>query len=297
MAHAIGLDIGVTNVKVAAASPAGAVLFREHFPTAAESANWPEVVKRELARIEQRHGPAAWVGVAAPGVARTDGTAIRWMRGRLEEVQGLNWREFLGRPAPVINDAQAALLGEVWLGAAKGARNAILLTLGTGVGGAAMVDGQLLRGHLGRAGHLGHVCLDVAGEPDIVGTPGSLETMIGNHTIAKRSGGRFESTHAVVEAARQGDAEANAIWDRSVEALACGIGSLINVLDPEVVIVGGGIAVAGEMLFGPLRDMVKRVEWSLQGEHVTIVPAALGEYAGAVGAAWNAMREGSGFRD
>jgi glucokinase len=194
----------------------------------------------------------------------------------------------------VLNESQAALLGEVWRGAARGASNAVLITLGTGVGGAAMVDGRLLRGYLGRAGHLGHVCLEVGGEADIANTPGSLEVMIGNYTIASRSGGRFKTTHDLVEACRREDVEARRVWERSVEALACGIVSMINVLDPEVVIVGGGIAVAGETLFGPLEKIVRKMEWSLEGEHVRIAPAELGEYAGAFGAAWNAI-EGSGF--
>jgi glucokinase len=194
----------------------------------------------------------------------------------------------------VLNDAQAALLGETWQGPARGARNVMLLTLGTGVGGAAMVDGRLLRGHLGRAGHLGHVCLDIDGERDIVNTPGSLEAMIGNYSVGRRSGGRHETTHALVEAYRRGDREAGAVWERSLEALACGIVSLVNVLDPEVVIIGGGIAVAGEALFVPLEARVRELEWTLEGEHVKIIPASLGEFAGAIGAAWNAMQQPTG---
>jgi glucokinase len=295
MRYAIGLDIGVTNVKAAAVSPEGKVRFRRTFETQSHSPDWPGQVKKHLAELEAEHGPAEWIGVAAPGVARADGTSIRWMKGRLGEVQDLDWSGFLGRRAPVLNDAQAALLGEVWQGAGKGVRNAMLLTLGTGVGGAAMVDGRLLRGHLGRAGHLGHICLAMEAEKDIANTPGSLETMIGNYTVEARSGGRFKTTHELVAAHVRGDAEATHVWNRSLTALACGIASLINVLDPEVVIIGGGIAVAGDALFVPLREKVMEREWSLEGEHVRIVPAMLGEFAGAMGAGWNAMVEGSGF--
>ena len=115
-----------------------------------------------------------WIGVAAPGLPARDGRSIAFMPGRLPGLEGLDWATFLHASCdvPVLNDAQAALVGETWCGAAKGVRNALLLTLGTGVGGAAIVDGRVLHGHLGRAGHLGHVSLDPAGPLDIVNTPG-----------------------------------------------------------------------------------------------------------------------------
>jgi glucokinase len=292
--HAIGIDVGVTNVKMARVTPAGEVLEREMVPTDESDPAWPERLRERFLDLEARGEKARWVGAAAPGIARADGKAIHWMRGRLDAVEGLDWTALLGRktPVPVLNDAQAALLGETWLGAAAGARNAILLTLGTGVGGAAMVDGRLLRGAIGRAGHLGHMCLDIDGAPDIVGTPGSLEDAIGNCTIRERTGGRFETTHDLVAAHERGDAAATTAWVRSVQALACGVVSLVNVLDPEVVIIGGGIARAGEALFAPLREMLAALEWRPHGHAASVVPAALGEFAGALGSAWNAIQEG-----
>lgn len=292
MDYAIGLDGGVTNVKAVCVAPSGRVISREQFETHSETPDWPDRVRSGLLRIEEAHGSAKWVGLAAPGVAHSDGRKIRWMKGRLAEVQGLDWSVFLDRPVPVLNDAQAALLAEVWQGAARGVANAILLTLGTGVGGAAMVDGRLLRGWLGRAGHLGHICLDIDGEKDIVNTPGSLEEMIGNYSIARRSGGKFKSTHELIGALNT-DAAAREIWNRSIRALACGIASMVNVLDPQVVIIGGGIASSGEALFGPLTAALHEVVWQLEDETVRVAPAQLGEFAGAIGAAWNAIRETS----
>jgi glucokinase len=175
----------------------------------------------------------------------------------------------------------------VWQGAARGCRNVILLTLGTGVGGAAMVDGRILVGHLGRAGHLGHVSLDPAGPGDIVGTPGSLEEAIGDCSIERRSGGRYRSTAALMAA---DDPEAARIWSESVRALAAAIASFINVLDPERVILGGGIVSAGDRLFRPLAAELDRMEWRPHGRRVNVVAASAGDYAGAVGAAWHAMR-------
>jgi glucokinase len=206
-------------------------------------------------------------------------------------LEGLVWKTFFKAPCPVpiINDAHAALLGEVWRGAARHSQNAILLTLGTGVGGAAMVDGRLLRGHLGRAGHFGHISLDPGGTPDIVRTPGSLEDAIGNCTVKARSSGRFSSTRALVAAANAGDADARCIWLRSVRALAAGIVSLVNVLDPEVVVIGGGIAQAKTALLRPLNQFLNDSEWRPGGKKICVAPAKLGDRAGAFGAAWNAI--------
>jgi glucokinase len=291
MTQAIGIDVGVTNVKAVRVTPAGEVTLRETFPTGADSPEWPKRVK---AGLVERFAPGADepIGVAAPGIARADSSAIHWMQGRLGEVEGLDWTRLLerSRPVPVLNDAQAALLGEVWLGAARGAQNAVLLTLGTGVGGAILCDGRILKGHIGRAGHLGHISLDVDGPLDVVRTPGSLEHFVGNCTIGLRSNGRFATTHELVAAYKAGNADAKAVWLRSVRALAVGIASIINAVDPETVILGGGIAAgAGAELFDPLNEYLDRIEWRPHEHRVRIVPAALGEWAGALGAARNAM--------
>jgi glucokinase len=294
MDYAIGLDIGGTSLKSVAATERGEVLSRGVTPIDASDADWPARVRERLHQIEREHGSrAGHIGVGAPGIAAPDGRSIFWMQGRLGEVEGLDWTTFLDRPplVPVLNDAQAALMGEVWKGAAAGAKNVILLTLGTGVGGAAMVDGRLLRGHIGRAGHLGHVSLDPDGPPDITGTPGSLEVAIGNCTIRERTGGRYESTLSLAAAHAAGDEAAGWVWLQSVKALAAGVAGLINVLDPEIVIIGGGISAAGAALFDPLRKHLESFEWRPHGREARVVPAVLGEYAGALGAAWNAMQE------
>jgi len=183
------------------------------------------------------------------------------------------------------------LLGEVWQGAAKGYSNVVLLTLGTGVGGAVLADGRLLKGHIGRAGHLGHISVNADGAPDIVGTPGSLEETIGNYNISERSAGRFNSTRQLVEAHLNYDRDATRIWLRSVFNLAAAIASFINAFDPEIVVIGGGIAQADSALFKPLNEYLDRFEWRPIGVVVPIRAAALGERAGAIGAAYYAMLE------
>ena len=290
--YAIGIDAGATNVKGVGVDASGKILAKRSRAVGREKVD--DIAAELLMDLyETCGGRADAVGVAAPGIASPDGRSILWMQRRLAEVQGIDWAKRLERSdgVPVLNDAQAALLGEVWQGAARGCDNVISLTLGTGVGGAAMVDGHLLRGHLGRAGHLGHISLDPRGMPDIVNTPGSLEDAIGDCTIERRSGGRFKSTAELLAAP---DDEARKIWFDSVLALACGLASLINVLDPEVVIIGGGMIAAGAKLFDPLSDELNKVEWRPHGRAVRVVPAAAGEYAGALGAAFNAMKHATG---
>jgi glucokinase len=289
MNQLIGIDIGGTQIKAGTFSSDGAMLAqwtREtgDRPTAGVPA-FAETVRQMLREID---APDTCVGIAAPGVVAKDGRSIAYQPGKMHGIEGFDWGAFLEREVPVLNDAHAALLGEVWQGAAAGAKDAILLTLGTGVGGAILSDGRLLKGSFGRAGHLGHVSVTESVERSIFGTPGSLEAAIGNYTVGIRSKGRFSSTRELVEAHRAGDAEATAVWEESLRILARAITSFINILDPELVIIGGGITRAGPILFEPLAIYLDEIEWRPAGRQVGIVPAALGEWAGAYGAAWNA---------
>ncbi|MEX0887198.1 MAG: ROK family protein [Phycisphaeraceae bacterium] len=295
MVDAIGIDVGGTRLKAVALSRGGEVLARHEAATPGHDAD--ALVEAVRAAVKAVAGDAggggdAPIGLAAPGLAARDGRSIAWMQGRLEAVQGLDFSRALGRDVTVLNDAHAATLAEVWLGAAAGADHAIVLTLGTGVGGGVIVDGRLLTGAIGRAGHIGHMSLDPHGEPGIAGTPGSLEDHVGDYNVAARTGGRFADSRALVEAAQAGDAAARQAWDASLDALAAALASLINVCDPEVIVLGGGVAQAGEaMLFAPLRRRLDRIEWRPTGQAVRIVPATLGPWAGAIGAARQAMME------
>ena len=154
-----------------------------------------------------------------------------------------------------------------------------------------MVDGRLLRGHLGRAGHVGHISLNPEGAPDIVRTPGSLEEAIGDCSVRARSGGKYSTTRELVAAVRAGDGAARDVWERSVRALGAGLASLINVLDPQVIVLGGGIVAAGEALFTPLAAALDQMEWRIGSSKVTLVPATLGAQAGAFGGARRALEK------
>ncbi|MBI2424560.1 MAG: ROK family protein [Candidatus Hydrogenedentes bacterium] len=299
--YTLGLDVGGSVVKCLALSPTGGELFRQRAPHCGAAhappghsgaAGFLDAARNCAAEcVHTLEAPPAWTGVAAPGLAARDGRSIAVMPGRMAGLEGLDWGRELAAPgyAPVLNDGHAALLGEAWLGAGRGCQNLIMFTLGTGVGGALLLNGRIFTGALGRAGHLGHICLNPDGAPGITRIPGSLEDQVGEFSLFSRSEGRFETTAALLEAVYNGDAFAQSVWQRSIRALACGIASLINVADPEGVIVGGGIAQAGSALLEPLEQEMNAVEWRPVNTGVPIKLAELGEWAGAIGAARHAM--------
>lgn len=296
--HLIGIDIGGTNIKAALFdSKTGECISRRTTPTGdgekvGDTPAWADGVQLLVEEFERECGGAKLpVGISAPGLAKRDGTCISWMPGRMAGIENFLWADFLKRKTWVLNDAHAALLGEVWQGAAKGSKDVLLLTLGTGVGGAAMSDGRLLTGHTGRAGHFGHISLDPLGRPTIVGTPGGLENAIGNATVKERTKEKYLSTRELLAAVKEGDEDAIEVWRRSLRALAAGMTSLINSFDPETFIVGGGIAAgAGDALMGPLAGFLYEMEWRPGGHQVKVVLAELGEWAGTYGAAWQVRR-------
>jgi glucokinase len=288
MATAIGIDIGGTRIKAVRIDRAGQVLQQAERPTVEGQ---PELIATVRSLIDGFES-ADCCGVAAPGIAGPDGRCITWMRGRLDSVQDLVWAEVLGRPVWVINDAQSATLAEAWIGAARGRRHVVMLTLGTGVGGGVISEGRPITGATGRAGHLGHICLRVDGDPDLVRTPGSLEDLVGECTLWRRSGNRFATTAELLQAVSGGDAHARETWQATLRALACGLVSLINAFDPEAIVLGGGIANSGGALLDPLRILLDQLEWRPHGAGVPICLAALGDVAGAIGAAhWAMLRE------
>lgn len=290
---AAGIDLGGTRVKgIVHDLDKGEELERTILSTDDgkffdENPAWAKAICDLLTEWENRFEENfVFIGIASPGLAAKDEKSIAFMPGRLEGIEDLDWEDFLATKARVrvVNDAHAALLGEVWKGRGMGKRDIVLLTIGTGVGGAAICDGRLLRGHIGRAGHLGHISLDPFGQPDICNTPGSLEDAIGDCTVEERSGGRFDRTKALVEAHLAGDLKARAVWLRSVRHLAAGIVSLANALDPEVVLLAGGITNAGEALLEPLQGYLDEMEWRPAEHRIDLRIASLGEWAGAMGA-------------
>ncbi len=291
----IGIDLGGTRIKGVLINKEGRLLLQSIRPTRDDGtgAIWKNAVREIVDDLSQKEGGEnCTVGISAPGLPDEAFSAIAFMPGRMQGLERFNWSEFLGRATYVLNDGVAALVAEARFGAARGKRNALMVTLGTGVGGAILIDGKPYGGLFNKAGHIGHIVVDHMGEPDITNMPGSLEGCIGNCTIEKRSGGRFASTRDLLDAHRSGDTSATEIWMRSVRQLALGLASASNLLSPEVIVVGGGITAAGDDLFLPLRDYMGKFEWRPGGSFSPIVEARFGEAAGAMGAACFAAERG-----
>jgi len=291
----IGIDLGGTRIKAVAVAHDGHVLKRirrqtHNYP--GTLGPWVQTIQQAVARMESEQGRrASHIGLATPGVIDWSSRCVAWCPGKLPGIEGFDWTVALNRkhPVPLLNDARAALLAEHWVGAAAEFCYVILLTLGTGVGGAVLDHGRLLGGAHGCAGVLGYLSLGPFGAKSFFTVPNPLEDWIGNQTVAKRSGGRFQDTKELVAAARGGDVEAKRVWRKSIRALAVAIASFGLIFDPEAVIIGGGIARAGNELFGPLADELDEVEWRPGGRRLRILPARLGDWAGAIGAARNAI--------
>jgi len=283
----IGVDLGGTRIKAVAIDEQGNILHQYYHPTNdGDDSVWKNAILLAVNELQKKLKTSNLViGISAPGLPNADNSAIAFMPGRLQGLEDFNWTEFLKTRTFVLNDAIAAMMAEARFGAAKERKNVVMLTLGTGVGGAILIDGKPYQGSFNKAGHIGHMVIDSDGETDCVGMPGSLEDAIGNCSIERRTSGKFASTHELLEAYRNGDSFAAEIWMTSVKKLAIGIAALTNILSPETIILGGGITEAGADLFEPLEKYMGIYEWRAGGNQTEIVKAQFGDLAGAVGVA------------
>jgi glucokinase len=295
MAAVLGLDVGGTKLAAGVVDDGGTVHGFVTAPTELERG--PEDGLRRLFELGRR-------AVAQSGRAPEDVEAIGiGCGGPLDSERGVliapphlpGWRDIaitslaadaLGRPAVLDNDATAAAAGELRYGAGRGRRNMVYLTLSTGVGGGVVIDGKLHRGPSGNGGELGHVTIDWHGRRCRgCGRRGCLEAYASGTSIAERAheAGMHGATSAdVAEAARAGNAVASRLWDETCEALACGLTSIANLFEPEVIVLGGGVVRTGEQLLGPVRRLV---DAQVMGDSVEIVATEFGDAVGVVGAA------------
>jgi glucokinase len=306
---ALGLDIGGTKLAAGVVDPSGRVHSFVLEPSRGEEG--PEAVLARLFDLGARavaESGIDWAGIgrigigcggpldAARGVVLSPPHLPGWMDVPVSALA----ENAYGRPAVLENDGTAAAAAEHRHGAGAGTRNLIYLTISTGVGGGIVIDGRLYRGSMGNGGELGHVTIDCNGRRcHGCGRFGCLEAYVSGTSIAERArealaersrdsalGAIDEPTAAdVAAAARAGDALAQEVWDATTAALACGLTSIVNLFEPELVVLGGGVTRSGDQLLVPVRETVGTTAMSPAGRSAGIVLSALGEQVGVVGAA------------
>ena len=283
--QAIGIDLGGTRIKGVLIDQSGKILQELILDTKEENQQWKNDVKKMHLHLNAKSSEHTVVGISAPGIPNKTNTCIEFMPDRLNGIENFIWKDHLETDAWVMNDAIAALSAEAHFGKAKDAENVILITIGTGVGGAIIIDKKIYQGAFQKAGHIGHMSIDMEGVEDICGMPGSLEEAIGNYSISKRSNGKYNDTLELLNDVQQNNPEAIAIWNKSIKALAVGIASLSNILSPEKIILAGGITRAGKILMEPLLNYMDKYEWRAGGNRLTIEMAHFSDKSGAIGAA------------
>jgi glucokinase len=303
----LGIDIGGTQIKAGMVDEKGAILASRTIATPVDLDTFGPSLQEAIAWLLQAAGVPAGVGVGCKGIINPDSTRIEILPGALHFLEGLRLSDIVGLPmdVPVFadNDARVAMAGEMVWGAARDHENAIMFTLGTGVGGAVLANGQLLRGQSGVAGHLGHVTIEPDGALCICGNRGCLETVFSARaiegeawaavhrgvdsslTLLFREQPQLATCRTIFGAASEGDGLAKAIIEKAIRKLGAAIAGLLHVFDPEVVIVGGHVADAGGDLLVPLREEVWSRSRGLLGREVPIVEQQVADKSGIVGAA------------
>jgi glucokinase len=297
----IGMDVGGTGLKAAVIDRQGGVFINEHRPT--QRARGPEAVIANIldfaydlakkSRVPSGADRVAAAGVAVPGlIDEESGIALtsvnlEWKNVPLRRLL----EERLGIPVVVGHDVRTASIAEGLLGAARGSEDYLFLTLGTGVGAAVVLRGAPYVGMHGVGGEFGHMVVQPGGPLCPCGRQGCVEILASASAVVKRYRSLTQApadmtTRDVAERVAAGDAAAKRVWDDVIEALSLGIANYITLLDPERVVIGGGMADAGQVLFEPLMARLAR-EVTLQPAP-PVLPAALGNDAGYLGAALKA---------
>ena len=289
----LGIDLGGTSVKLGVCEADGAVRRSAVIPTAPERGAKDTIARiAAAARNIVGANTIAACGVGAPG--ELDVTRRRLVRanhfpGWADVPIGECLCDTLGVPAALENDANCAAWGELCAGAARGARSVVCFTLGTGVGGAVIIDGALWTGINGAAGALGHVAVDPNGPECRCGQRGCVEQYASATAIARRYG--RGSARDAFDAATRGEPDAVSAVDWACDGLAAGVANAIHIVQPEVVVLAGGVAAAGDVLLARVRAGVARRVRRAWLADIRIVLSALGGNAGWVGAAlWGARR-------
>lgn len=311
MKKVLAFDLGGTKFAFGVVAENGEVLGSDKIETLAKQGPEQAIQRVNLAaqsllqKLNIKPQELIGIGIASPGpldISKgcVDGSPNLpgWTGYSIE--QGLS--TFFNLPARIDNDANAAALGEYKFGAGKNKKNMVYLTVSTGIGGGVIVDGRLMRGANGNAAELGHLTLNINGPACPCGANGCFEMYASGTAIARRTreaiqaGGSSQilnlagsleeiTTHHILAALQKDDALAQKIWNETTEYLGRGLAVVINTFNPELIVVGGGVTAAGELLFKPVREKALRYAFPRLAAVCSIVPAGLGSNVGVVGAA------------
>ena len=314
----LGVDLGGSKILSAAVNARGEIRSRDLSITPA--AKGPEaVIQAMLASIERAIGQAGItkaqleaICIGAPGLSNPE-TGIVFTSSNLPGWKNVPLREIIedkmGAKTLLINDANAAALGEMYFGAARGARNFIYITVSTGIGGGIVIDGEVYAGDRGTAGEIGHMTIDTNGSKCNCGNTGCWETLASGTALAREARKRIKSgaetaileyaggdidklnAEAVYRASQQGDALARELIARTGYYLGVGLTNLINIFNPELIIIGGGLSRIGDMLLEPAYKVAEERSYRAAFDSVRFARPALGGDSGVIGAAAYAYRK------
>ena len=309
MVKRIGIDVGGTNVKIALVDDKGKIIYSNSVPTYANMGyeytvnNIKQAIRDLLKETNTSSKDIEGIGFGFPGQVDYQHGVVRlapnipgWVNVPIAKV----FEEEFKIPTRVDNDVRCAALGELNFGAGKGCENLICITVGTGIGSGLIINGKLVRGASNSAGEIGHIKLDMTGGPLCgCGDRGCLEAFASGPSIVSMAeeyirGGKSTkyrelanpdiTPYIVSEAAKQGDRVAQKIFTIMGEYIGIGLTSVVNLLNPEKIIIGGGVADAGEILLNPIREMIAKRAIPVSADAVEVVPAQLGNTAGVIGA-------------
>ena len=296
---AIGIDFGGTSVKLGLVQAGGLTLRAESLATPAYGSGESllAAMLNSVDDLRARYPDVRAIGVGVPGIVDSRRGVVHhltnipgWVNIPLREILCLH----TGLPAIIENDANAMTYAEWKYGAARGRENVVCVTLGTGVGGGLILNGQLYRGSRLGAGEIGNMSIDYRGRPFGYGNFGALEAYVGNTRIAERAVARYEAAGQtrslleclpvmLAEAASRGDAVAHQLWDETGVMLGAALADVVWLLNPDAIVLGGGVALAGELLFAPLLRTIRERTSPVFHEALEVVPALLGSDAGLIG--------------
>lgn len=284
----IGVDVGGTKILAGLVGSDGAIAAHREYATPLDSED-DLLDALEAAVRELLDGSVAAAGFGIPSrIDQRTGTAIGSVNIPLVDVP---LREVMSRrlalPVAIDNDANAAAIAEWRVGAGRGTRDLVMLTLGTGVGGGLILDGHPYRGSRGAGAELGHVVVVHDGVRCSCGGLGHLESYVSGKAadeLAREAFGPAADAHRLVRLANEGDRTALELLTEIGRKLGSGLGSIVNAYDPELIVIGGGFAAAGDLLLGPAREVMDREALKPIREGMRVVRAELGTSAGMIGA-------------